>query len=65
MKRIEVSAICSGFAISPDGDHLFMFISPLGLWRECEVINTMSMWGVICKDRLVHRGIFTIKVAVD
>lgn len=65
MKRVEVSAICSGFAISPDGDHLFMFITPLGFWREFDVINTMAMWNIICKDKFVHRGIFTIKVAVE
>lgn len=62
MKRVEVSAICDGFAISPDGDHLFAFISPVGYWRECAVDNALSMWNAACNNRVVYRGIFTIKV---
>lgn len=64
MKRVEVSAICDGFAISPDGEHIFMFLEHCGHWQECDFINTLSMWNIISKNKFVHRGIFTIKLAV-
>lgn len=65
MKRVEVSAICEGFAISPDGERIFMFLNQRGLWQECDFINALIMWNIISKNKIVHRGIFTIKVAVE
>lgn len=66
MKQVEVSAISNRVAISPDGNHVYMYWPNWkGGWCECEVQNTLSFWNIVTMNCIVHRGIFKIKVVED
>ena len=67
VKDVEVSAICDGYAISPDADVLYTFRADKGhcWYKSGGVLNPIVMWNVASKNKFVHRGIFTIKVAVE
>lgn len=67
VKDVEVSAICDGYAISPDADVLYTFCADKGhcWYKSGSVLNPLVMWNVASKNKFVHRGIFTIKVAVE
>lgn len=67
VKDVEVSAICDGYAISPDADVLYTFRAGIGRcwYKSGGVINPLTIWNIISKNKVVHRGIFTIKVSED
>lgn len=66
MKRVEVPAICDGCAISPDADAIYVFHAEDCCWyKSGGVLDPLVMWNVISKNKIVHSGIFTIKVADD
>lgn len=64
MKRVEVSAICHGYAIDPGATQMYVFSNVGGgHWMPVfGVFNVLSLWSAWTMNKKVWRGIFTIKV---
>lgn len=67
MKRVEVSAICDGYAITPDAKGMFLHIpfSRGAYWVPVVSNNPLTYWSAWTMNKKVWRGIFTIKVEGD
>lgn len=64
MKRVEVSAICHGYAIDPGATQMYMFSNIQGgYWLPVPgITNVLSLWSAWTMNKKVWRGILTIKV---